>query len=139
VKTASIDELVEEFEFLDPEDRTGFIIELGAELDDMPDNLKTEENRVLGCISNVWLVAHVQPADPPVLTFQADSDSQIARGLIAIVTMICSGRPAAEIIAMDLESAFDRLQLRRYITRSRSNGFYSMIKRLRRLAEMNAD
>jgi cysteine desulfuration protein SufE len=138
VKSVTIEELEEEFDFLDERDRTQFIIELGDELDDMPDELKTEENRVQGCLSNVWMVARLEPADPPVLTFIADSDSVIVRGLVAIALSLCSGRTASEIVALEIETVFERLHLKRYVTRMRSNGFYSMIKTIKRLAEENA-
>ena len=95
VKTATLEELVDDFEFLDAwEDRYRYIIELGDELEKMPDALKTEENRVQGCVSNVWLVLHMEPGDPPRIQFIADSDSQIVRGLVAILLMLCSGRTA---------------------------------------------
>ncbi len=136
MKTATIDELVDDFEFLDAwEDRYRYIIELGDELEAMPAKLKTEENRVQGCVSNVWLVIHVPPGDPPTIQFVADSDSQIVRGLVAILLMLCSGRTPREVLAMDIESLFDRLELGKHLSRSRSNGLHSMIKRIRRLAE----
>jgi len=139
VKTVTIEELIDDFEFLDDwEDRYRYIIELGDKLDEMPAELKTEENRVQGCISNVWLVIDVQPGDPPVINFVADSDSQIVRGLVAILLMLCSGRTGKRIISLDIESVFDRLELRKHLSRSRSNGFYSMVKRIRKLAEEHA-
>lgn len=139
MKTATIEELIDEFDFLDDwEDRYKLIIELGDELDDMPAELKTEENRVQGCVSNVWLVMDVQPADPPVISFSADSDSQIVRGLVAILLMLSSGRTANDILSLDIESVFDRLELKKHLSRSRSNGFYSMVKRIRKLAEEHA-
>lgn len=139
VKTATLDELVEDFEFLDAwEDRYRYIIELGDGLEQMPEGLKTEENRVQGCVSNVWLVLQVEPSDPPRIRFIADSDSQIVRGLVAILLMLCSGRTAEEIQALDIESFFERLELGKHLSRSRSNGLHSMIKRLRRLAEEQA-
>jgi cysteine desulfuration protein SufE len=139
VKTATTDELLEEFEFLDTwEDRYRYIIELGDELDEMPEYLKNEENRVQGCVSNVWLVMELQPGDPPTITFQADSDSQIVRGLVAILVMLCSGRAPHEILALDVEGIFEKLELRKHLSRSRSNGLHSMIKRIRRLAEQYA-
>ena len=138
MKSVTIEELEEEFDFLDERDRTQFIIELGDELDDMPDDLKTEENRVQGCLSKVWMVARVELADPPVLTFVADSDSVIVRGLVAIALGLCSGRTASDIVALEIETVFERLHLKRYVTRMRSNGFYSMIKTIKKLAIENA-
>ncbi len=139
MKTVSVEELIDEFDFLDDwEDRYKFIIELGDELDEIPAELKTELNRVQGCVSNVWLVMEVQPTDPPVINFVADSDSQIVRGLVAILLMLCSGRTGNAILSLDIESVFDRLELKKHLSRSRSNGFYSMVKRIRKLAEKHA-
>ena len=136
MKTANLDELLDDFEFLaDWEDRYRYIIELGDELEAMPEELKTEQTRVQGCVSNVWLVPQIGSGDPPTLHFMADSDSQIVRGLVAILVMLCSDRTAEEIRLLDLEGTFDRLDLRKHLSRSRSNGFYSMIKRIKRLAE----
>lgn len=140
VKTATLDELVEDFEFLDGwEDRYGYIIDLGRELEKMPESLRTEENRVQGCVSMVWLVLIVEPGDPPRIRFIADSDSPIVRGLVAILLMLCSGRTAREIQTMNVESLFERLELGKHLSRSRSNGLHSMIKRIRRLAEEQAE
>lgn len=135
MKTLTIDELLDEFQDFDHwEDRYRYIIELGEELDEMPAELKTEENRVQGCVSNVWLVMDVQPGDPPRVQFVADSDSQIVRGLVSILLMLCSGRAAQEVVAMDIESVYERLDLRQHLSRSRSNGLHSMIQRIRTLA-----
>jgi cysteine desulfuration protein SufE len=140
VKTLTLNEIVEDFEFLDDwEDRYRYIIELGDELAEMPSGLKTEANRVQGCVSNVWLVLEVEPGDPPLIRFIADSDSQIVRGLVAILLMLCSGRTGPEIQALDIESLFERLDLGKHLSRSRSNGLHSMIKRIRRLAEEHAE
>ena len=104
----TFDDILEDFRFLDDwEDRYGYIIELGGQLEDMPNELRTEEHRVQGCVSNVWLVLNVeaggeQGAEPPnenqpVIRFQASSDSQIVRGLVAILVVLCNGKSAAEI------------------------------------------
>ena len=139
MKTVALEELLDEFADFDTwEDRYRYIIELGAELDDMPAELKVEEHRVQGCVSNVWLVTRVQPGEPPSMVFLADSDSQLVRGLVSILLMLCSGRPAREIMAMDIESVFDRLELRKHLSRSRSNGLHSMMKRIRTLAQQQA-
>ena len=135
MKTLTIEELLDEFEDFDHwEERYRYIIELGEELDEMPAELKTEESRVQGCVSNVWLVMDVQPGDPQLVQFVADSDSQIVRGLVSILLMLCSGRPAGEVVAMDIESVYERLDLRQHLSRSRSNGLHSMIQRIRMLA-----
>lgn len=138
MRTATLEELLEEFaDFEIWEERYGYIIDLGRELDDLPADKRTEEHRVQGCISNVWLVLETEPGNPPLIRFAADSDSQLVRGLVAILVSLCSGRSAAEILALDLESLFEKLDLRRHLSRSRSNGLHSMIKRIRTLAELH--
>ena len=139
MKTSTIEELVDDFEFLgDWEDRYRYIIELGDGLKAMPDELKTEEHLVQGCVSNVWLVMNVEEGDPQLIQFVADSDSQIVRGLVAILVMLCSGRTPQEIVAMDIESIFERLDLKKHLSRSRSNGFNSMIQRIKGIAAQYA-
>jgi cysteine desulfuration protein SufE len=129
------DELMEEFALFDDwNDRFQYIIELGDQLDTLPDEYRVEENMVQGCQSSVWMVARVHSGDPPTIEFLADSDSQIVRGLIAILMMLMSGRTAQEIQTMDVERVFRGLDLQRHLSRSRSNGLYSMIKRIRELA-----
>ena len=81
------------------------------------------------------MVSEVQDGDSPIIYFRADSDSHVVKGLIAILLMLCSGRTAKEIHAMDLGDVFQRLELANGSLRSRSNGFHQMIKRIQRLAE----
>ena len=84
MRTTSIEELLEDFEFLDSwEDRYRYIIELGDELEDLDAELRVEENRVQGCVSNVWLLASFDASSPPQISFRADSDSQLVRGLVS--------------------------------------------------------
>ena len=136
MRTVTADELLEEFRSVETwEERYRCILELSDELNDMPEHLKTEENRVQGCVSNVWLAVSVQPGNRPVVTFTADSDSQIVRGLISMLVMLCSGRPAREILSLDMEGVFEQLGFSQHLSRSRSNGLYSVIKRIRTLAE----
>lgn len=133
------EELIDEFSMFDDwNEKYQYIIELGDQVGDFPDAQRTEENLVQGCQSNVWLISQLKPGDPPTVHFQADSDSQIVRGLIAILLMLMSGRTPDEIRQMDVEGVFDRLELRRHLSRSRSNGLHSMIKRMRAHAEAYA-
>jgi cysteine desulfuration protein SufE len=140
VKTATLDDLLEDFElFDDRKERLQYVLELGDQVEGLPDEWKIEENRVQGCLSNVWMVAEVLPGQPAVLEFRADSDSHVVRGLIAILMMLCSGRTPAEIHAMNLSDVFQRLKLAEGSLRSRSNGFHQMIKRIQRLAEAHVE
>ena len=135
MRTTTIEELLEDFEFLDSwEDRYRYIIELGDELEDLDAELRIEENRVQGCGSNVWLIASFDASSPPQISFRADSDSQLVRGLVSILIMLCNDQPAPTVLALDVEDLFTRLELRNHLSRSRSNGLFSMVKRIRVLA-----
>ena len=106
----------------------------GDELEDLDAELRVEENRVQGCVSNVWLIASFDASSPPQISFRADSDSQLVRGLVSILIMLCNDQPAPTGLALDVEDLFTRLELRNHLSRSRSNGLFSMVKRIRVLA-----
>ena len=132
----NVDQLVENFELLGPwEERYRYLIELGRKLPPMPDQEKTEANKVRGCMSQVWLTHELQPGTPPRLAFHGDSDAHIVKGLIALLFLLVSGRTAEEIRALDIGSIFTRLGLENHITMNRRNGFYAMVERIRALAQ----
>ena len=129
-----LDEIVENFSLLDEwDDRYRYVIELGRGLRPLAEGDRTEANKVQGCASQVWLATSVRPNGPagPVLTFCGDSDAHIVRGLIAILFAMFSGRPAREILSTDAIALFERLGLREHLTPQRSNGFRSMVERIR--------
>jgi cysteine desulfuration protein SufE len=135
----TIDEITENFSLLDDwDDRYRYVIELGRNLPPFPEEARTETNKVQGCASQVWLTTKAQPdgAHGPVMTFLADSDAHIVRGLIAILLALYSGKPARDILSIDALAVFDRLGLRENLTPQRSNGLRSMIERVR--GEANA-
>ena len=125
--------LLSDFEVLDDwEDRYRHVIELGRDLAPLPDEDHTPENKVRGCASQVWITSHVSgPADDPVLTFVGDSDALIVKGLVAIAFMIFSGQTARTIVATDAAPILDKLGLKDHLTPQRSNGFASMIQRIK--------
>lgn len=131
---ATIDEIVENFSLLDEwDDRYRYLIELGRELAPLPEEARTDANKVQGCASQVWLLTALRPGRDggPVLSFVGDSDAHIVRGLIAILLALYSGKPAKTILAMDALRLFDRLGLREHLTPQRSNGLRSMVERIR--------
>jgi cysteine desulfuration protein SufE len=135
----TIDEITDNFSLLDDwDDRYRYVIELGRSLPPFPEEARIEANKVQGCASQVWLTTRTQPdgAQGPVMTFLADSDAHIVRGLIAILLAVYSGKPARDIIATDALATFDELGLRENLTPQRSNGLRSMVERIR--AEANA-
>ena len=134
----TIDDIIENFTLLDEwDDRYRYVIELGRALPALAEAEHTEENKVRGCASQVWLVTHVEAdgAGGPVLCFEGDSDAHIVRGLIAVLFALYSGKPARDILATDALAVFDQLGLRENLTPQRSNGLRSMVARIRRDAE----
>lgn len=136
LEQTTLDELIEEFAFFDDwEERYRYIIDLGKELPEFPEEARTEENRVHGCQSNVWLVPDIDEGPPPRIRFVADSDAHIVRGLIGVLIIAYSGKTAREILDLDIQDAFKQLGLDKHLSPTRSNGFYAMVKRIRTLAE----
>jgi cysteine desulfuration protein SufE len=131
--TPVIDEIIDNFSLLDEwDDRYRYVIELGRGMSPMPDIDRTEANKVQGCASQVWLATTTHlDGDRPVLEFCGDSDAHIVRGLVAILLATVSGKRADEILATDPIALFDRLGLREHLTPQRSNGFRSMVARIR--------
>ncbi len=131
----SAEELREDFSFLDDwEERFRYIVEMGRELEPMPEEDKTEEHRVLGCQSRVWITSVVQEADPPTLHFVGDSDAQLVKGLIAVVLDVYNDQTPQFITGFDIRDLFSELELSRHLTPSRANGLNSMVEYIRRTA-----
>jgi cysteine desulfuration protein SufE len=129
-----IEEIVDNFSVLDDwDDRYRYLIELGRELPPLTPAAHNDANKVQGCASQVWLDTDVRPdgAGGPILTFSGDSDAHIVRGLIAVLFAIFSGRHAKDILATDAIALFERMGLREHLTPQRSNGFRSMVERIR--------
>jgi cysteine desulfuration protein SufE len=133
----TLQDLLDDFALIDDwEERYRYVIELGRALPGLPDSAKTEENRVRGCASQVWLETRAsQERGETVLTFEADSDAHIVRGLIAILLSLYSGRTARDILAADALDAFAKLGLTEHLTPQRSNGVRAMVERIRRDAQ----
>jgi cysteine desulfuration protein SufE len=124
-----IDDLVDEFDFLDDwEQRYRYLIDMGKALPDMPETERTDVNKVKGCVSQVWLVTG---KDGDTLTFRADSDAHIVRGLAALLVRLYSGRTGEEILSVDARDVLARIGLSEHLSPQRSNGLASMIGRIR--------
>jgi len=129
----TIDEIIDDFDVLDSwDDRYRYVIELGRKLAPLSDAEHNDKNKVLGCASQVWLVSETKPsASGPVLEFTGDSDAHIVKGLIAILFALYSGQPARKILDTDAIAVFRKLGLGEHLTPQRSNGFRSMVERMR--------
>ena len=129
----SLENLIEDFSlFEDWEDRYKYIIELGNNLEPLSDDEHNERNKVPGCVSQVWLI---KQGDKNKMHFRGDSDAHIVRGLVAILLMLYSDKSAQEILEVDAQDAFRKLGLGEHLTPQRSNGFQSMVARIRHEAE----
>lgn len=133
-----------DFALLDDwEDRYRYVIELGRALPPLDEAARTDANKVRGCASQVWLATEVvPPADgsgAPRLRFRGDSDAHIVRGLIAILFALCQDKTPQEILAVDARSVLAELGLHEHLTPQRSNGFASMVERIRSDARATAE
>lgn len=125
-------ELVESFDLLgDWEGRIGYVIDLGKDLEPLPDVDRVEANKVPGCAAQVWLS---QKLENGRLVFFADSDSALSKGNIALLLMLYSGRTPDQILTFDVRTALDRLGLPQALTRQRANGLNNMVGRIREAA-----
>lgn len=136
----TIDEILDGFEMIDDwEERYRFLIELGRDLDPLPEEARSPANKVAGCASQVWLETTVAGGgDEPVLTFRGDSDAHLVRGLIAVLIALYSGRPARAVLATDAGATLERMGLKEHLTPQRSNGVRAMVERIKREAAVAA-
>lgn len=128
-----IQELIDNFELLDDwEDKYRYIIELGEKLEPLDDRFKTDDWKVQGCTSQVWLVPEKHDNK---IVFKADSDAMIVKGLLSIVLMIFSNNSAKEIKDIEAGDIFVKLRLEEHLTPSRRNGLFSMVEKIKQYAE----
>lgn len=130
----TLDELKETFEFLEEwDERYEYIIELGKQVPKMPDGTQTEENRVHGCMSTVWLITEIDSATEHLVII-ADSDSLIVKGLVVILTAAFAEKTPAEVLQVDVSDVFADFGLNQHLSPNRRNGLFSMVKRVKELA-----
>ncbi len=126
----SLEDLFSDFEILDDwEDRYKYVIELGNKLPELNENDRTQENKVQGCASQVWIKTSIKGNN---FTFSGDSDALIVRGLIAVLLALYSNKTANEILAINAQETLGKLGLQEHLTRQRSNGLFSMVERIQK-------
>lgn len=131
-------ELEENFAFFDSwEDKYSFLIDLGRQLEPMPEALKLPTTKVEGCLSQVWYL--LLPDDGSgTLKFIADSDSAIVRGLIAVLLTLYNGQKPSDVDPNAAHALFERLGFSNHISPNRRNGFAAMVGRIENLAKARA-
>jgi len=130
-------DIIETLSFFDSwEDRYRYMIDLGRELAPMDDALKTDDKRVPGCQSQVWIAWQNQDGQ---LHFLVDSDALIVKGLLALVIAAYQNKSPSEIIAFDIQDYFDQLDLINHLSPTRGNGLQAMITKIQTIAKQFAD
>ncbi len=128
----ALSEILGDYELLEAEDRYRLLIDLGRQLDAMPDALKTDATRVPGCSASVWV--YPAPTDDNRLHFLADSNAAITKGIVALVLAAVQDRPAAEVAAMDVGAELAPFDLSRQLSANRTQGVPNMIALVRETA-----
>jgi cysteine desulfuration protein SufE len=137
-KDTTLDDVLEGFEFLDDwEERYAFIIDLGKELPEFPEDERREANYVHGCQSQVWLIHHYDEGSGK-LYLLIDSDAIIVRGLAAIILVALNGKSPRDLLATDIDELFEQLDLFRHISPTRGNGLRAMVGKIRDIAATEA-
>ena len=125
----TLDELADEYGFLDSEDRYRLLIDLGRKLEPMPDALKTEATRVRGCSASVWVYPTV--SDEGRLHFLADSNAAITKGVVALVLASVQDKPALEVAEADIAAMLGPFDLTRELSSNRTQGIPNLIALVR--------
>lgn len=133
---SKIDELIEEYEFLEADDRYRLLIDLGKQLDEMPDALKTDATLVRGCSASVWV--YPTQLDDGRLHFLADSNAAITKGIIALVLETVQDQAAEQIKNTDIAAVLEPFDLKNQLSSNRTQGIPNMIGLIRQTAERYA-
>jgi len=131
----NVQELMEAFQMLpDWEDRYKMIEDLGRHMPNLPEEQLTEENRIKDCNTQAWLIAHLSDEDPPKLVFQADAETSLVRGLMALMLLPFRDKTPEEVLATDPEELFGPLGLESALSPTRRAGMEALMFRVRELA-----
>jgi len=129
---SKIDDLIEEYEFLEPDDRYRLLIDLGKELDPMPDALKTDATLVRGCSASVWV--YPTQLEDGRLHFLADSNAAITKGIIALVLETVQDKAAEQITGTDIAAILEPFDLKNQLSSNRTQGIPNMIALIQQTA-----
>ena len=130
---SKIDDLIEEYEFLEADDRYRLLIDLGKQLDQMPDALKTDATLVRGCSASVWV--YPTQLDDGRLHFLADSNAAITKGIIALVLETVQDQTTEQIRDTDIAAVLEPFDLKNQLSSNRTQGIPNMIALIQQTAE----
>ena len=124
-----LNDIANDFELLGNWDqRYQYLVELGEKLEPMPEDKKIEANRVIPCMSNVWVYAYPNPNNSDTLLFHGDCDTAIIKGVVALLVQLFSGKKARHILEYDVDLLFERIQLSENLSPNRHVGIYAIIE-----------
>ena len=128
-------DILEEYQLVEAEDRYRLLIDLGRQLEPMPDALKTDATKVRGCSASVWVYP---TADEGRLHFLADSNAAITKGIVALILSAVQDRAAAEVVDMDINEVLAPFELKKHLSANRTQGVPNMIALIKQTAERYA-
>ena len=128
-----LSEILEEYQLVEAEDRYRLLIDLGGQLEPMPDALKTEATKVRGCSASVWVYPTAD--DDGRLHFLADSNAAITKGIVALVLSAVQDKPAKEVARLDVAQALAPFELSKHLRANRTQGVPNMIALVTQTAE----
>ena len=128
----SLNDIYDEYELLEGEDRYRLLIDLGRQLEPMPDALKTDATKVRGCSASVWVYPTTANGR---LHFLADSNAAITKGIVALILSAVQDKPAEEVAGMDVAEALAPFELRTHLSANRTQGVPNMIALIRETAQ----
>lgn len=131
-----LDEIVEIFDLLgDWDQRYQYLMELGEQLEPLDEKDRVEDNRVKGCMSQVWVEAHIHPDDDEHIYFTGDCDTAIIKGVLALLVKLSSGKTIEEIQNLELDEVFDKLKLGEHLSPNRHVGVYAIVELMKAKAQ----
>ena len=130
-----LQDILDEYEFLDGEDRYRLLIDLGKQLEPMPDALKTDATKVRGCSASVWVYPTVEGGS---LHFLADSNAAITKGIVALILSAVQDKRAADVAKLDIDATLAPFELRKHLSANRTQGVPNMIALIKETAQRYA-
>ncbi len=132
----TLSDILEEYRLVDAEDRYRLLIDLGRQLEPMPEALKTDATKVAGCSASVWVYP---TSDNGRLHFLADSNAAITKGIVALVLSAVQDCPAAEVAELDVAELLAPFELAKHLSANRTQGVPNMIALVKQTAERYAN
>lgn len=131
----TLDDVVDTFDVLgDWDQRYQYLVELGQKLPELPETVRTEENRVKGCMSQVWVSAYRDPEAPERIRYRGDCDTTIIKGVLTLLIQLVDRHRIEEVEALDVDDFFARLKLDDHLSPNRHVGVYAIVELMKKQA-----